>query len=279
MKITMTLLLSCLLGFNSIAAGTGRTWTVLGETSGEFKQKAVDHGANRPDPPVTIKFNVPGPGVLRVTCWQRPYYSGISPETGVMDMTRTGDTSMLCYGLFSLLDPKVPQNGAPFMTCSAGKVMKAQPAFVEFRAPVNYSYNTQLGCAVRLKVEFSSGLPTAGENFAPTGVSATSAATTTTNTSKTVKPGPFAKRTSYKVGAIENGKKIGAAQVPWVFDPNGTFEAPGLWKGTWTRQSDGSLKAVMSNNGVTDELVIRFDGNSFTATKNGKPYRWGSLVP
>lgn len=86
------------------------------------------------------------------------------------------------------------------------------------------------------------------------------------------------KPTRYRVGAIVNAQKIGAAPVPWVFHPNGIFEAPGVWQGKWTRLSDGSLRGVMTCNGVTDDLVIRMAGKEFTAYKSGQPYRWGTLI-
>lgn len=81
------------------------------------------------------------------------------------------------------------------------------------------------------------------------------------------------------VGAIVNGQRVGAAPVPWVFEPGGSVEAPGLWKGRWTLQPEGTLRVVMTFNGVTDDLVLRFEGGGFTATKNGQPYGWGQLLP
>lgn len=91
-------------------------------------------------------------------------------------------------------------------------------------------------------------------------------------------PTGISKTTRFRAGAIVNGQKLGAAAVPWVFHPNGTFEAPGIWQGTWSRQSDGSLRAIMTCNGVTDDMVIQMSAGGFVAYKNGQPYRWGTLL-
>ncbi len=267
------LILIIVLGVStSLSLAGGRSWTVLGEASGEFKQRPVDRSGNRPDAPIRVSFKVPGPGVLRVTINQKPYYSGIASETGCVDMTRKGDSSMLAYGLYWSTDPVSPQAGQALTTCMAGQVNQTQNAVVEFRAPVNYGFNTQLGCAVRIKVEFSSGLPKAGESFVPTSSGAN-------KNQKAGLPALLNKKSSFRVGAIVNGQKIGAAAVPWVFNTDGTFEAPGLWKGTWTLLPDKTIKAKMAYNGVTDNLIIRFTDSGFTAYKDGAAYRWGSLIP
>lgn len=81
---------------------------------------------------------------------------------------------------------------------------------------------------------------------------------------------------SWSVGVLEGETRHPPHQVPWVFHRNGTVEAPGLWTGTWSGK-DGQLQVHIVHQGVTDALLVKLgkDGKSFTAFKNGRPYRYG----
>lgn len=85
--------------------------------------------------------------------------------------------------------------------------------------------------------------------------------------------------TSWKVGVLDGGRKLPPHSVPWVFHPNGTVEAPGLWTGTWTPGTDG-IQVSIVHQGVSNIFIVRVnpDQKSFIATKNGQPYRHGTLV-
>ncbi|HNV68457.1 MAG TPA: hypothetical protein PKO06_02085 [Candidatus Ozemobacteraceae bacterium] len=64
--------------------------------------------------------------------------------------------------------------------------------------------------------------------------------------------------------------------VPWVFHPDGTIDAKGLWNGTWVR-SGNDYTVTIEHMGVKDTFTVRFsaDGRSFTAYKDGQTYRQG----
>ncbi len=64
--------------------------------------------------------------------------------------------------------------------------------------------------------------------------------------------------------------------TPWVFHPDGTIEAKGLWQGTWTRNGN-DYNVTIVHMGVKDSFTVRFsqDGRSFTAYKDGQTYRQG----
>lgn len=87
------------------------------------------------------------------------------------------------------------------------------------------------------------------------------------------------KRPSVK--GIVNGTKwsVGGHPVHWVFRANGTVEAPGLWKGKWSKSAGGYLVKI-THKGVRDSFIVKFssNGKSFIAYKNGKVYRRGVRV-
>ena len=75
----------------------------------------------------------------------------------------------------------------------------------------------------------------------------------------------------------ETSWSVNGHPVPWVFHPNGTLEAPGLWRGTWVFRAPGQYDVSM-NYTVPDAFVVQFspDGRSFVAYKNGGVYRNGT---
>lgn len=64
--------------------------------------------------------------------------------------------------------------------------------------------------------------------------------------------------------------------VPWVFHPDGTIDAKGLWQGTWVREGN-AYTVTIEHMGVKDTFTVQFsaDGRSFTAFKDGEIYRRG----
>ena len=72
---------------------------------------------------------------------------------------------------------------------------------------------------------------------------------------------------------------VGGHPVHWQFRADGTVEAPGLWKGVWSKVEDG-YQVTITHQGVSDVFLVKFsaDGQSFTAYKNGGVYRRGVLV-
>ncbi|NLI77847.1 MAG: hypothetical protein GX442_15595 [Candidatus Riflebacteria bacterium] len=64
--------------------------------------------------------------------------------------------------------------------------------------------------------------------------------------------------------------------VPWVFRPDGTVGAEGLWTGKWTVSGD-TYTVTIVHQGITDRFTVKFapDGKSMTAFKDGRVYRTG----
>ncbi|XZN93406.1 MAG: serine/threonine protein kinase [Microcoleus sp.] len=74
--------------------------------------------------------------------------------------------------------------------------------------------------------------------------------------------------------------------VPWRFSADGTVSASNLWRGVWkksnVRARSIEVHIIMYQNGDTDSFSVMFspDGQSFTAFKEGKEYRFAKrMIP
>lgn len=94
--------------------------------------------------------------------------------------------------------------------------------------------------------------------------------------SKPVPTAPVAAPSADASVVNETSWTVNNHPVPWVFHSNGTVEAPGLWKGNWTKSGD-DYKVNLTHQGATDSFVVKFapDGKTFTAYKSGSTYRNG----
>ncbi len=97
----------------------------------------------------------------------------------------------------------------------------------------------------------------------------------------TTKPAPAGIANAPAAAGIVNDTswRVNNHPVPWVFHANGTVEAPGLWKGTWTKSGDG-YNVTLTHQGATDSFTVKFnpDGRTFTAFKGGSTYRNGVRI-
>ncbi|MEG4803303.1 serine/threonine-protein kinase [Microcoleus sp. ARI1-B5] len=72
--------------------------------------------------------------------------------------------------------------------------------------------------------------------------------------------------------------------VPWRFSADGTVSASNLWRGVWkksnVRARSIEVHIIMHQNGDTDSFSVMFspDGQSFTAFKEGKKYRFAERM-
>ncbi|MEG4391991.1 serine/threonine-protein kinase [Microcoleus sp. BROC3] len=72
--------------------------------------------------------------------------------------------------------------------------------------------------------------------------------------------------------------------VPWRFSADGTVSASNLWRGVWkksnVRARSIDVRILMHENGDTDSFSVMFspDGQSFTAFKEGKEYRFAEKI-
>lgn len=265
--IALILLLPCT---SALAGPPARKWTTYVDFSFEYKQRQL---VDSSDERVTQHFKVPGPGLLRTTFIQEPFHSTQVRRTdsGHFDVSLSAGGAQLGYpAIARFQEPKAEQDGVPIRWCAVGEVLEAQPAWVAFIPPVNYQMTWQLGCKIRMVVEFSPGLLSPGEKPSPSAAYLGG-----------VEPPPVGKIRYYDVGVIdEQGRRSGVIRPQWVIHPDGTIVGPGVWHAQYTKTPDGTLnvKLTLDSNGAQEAFTIKLSSDGFIAYKNGKPYRWGKLT-
>lgn len=269
--IVLPTLLAVSAGLQCVAAESDRRiWTSLASIEMTTKARNIDKGtpmgfAAGPDAPVQQNFQIPSPGLLRLTVRIDPYYGG-----GTRDLNTggAGVGPVEMQEIYRLIKPNDPVDGMPYTRTTVNQTPACKAAFVKITPPVAASGWSQLGCSIKALVEFSPGEARPGESFGtPTDRTARAPIETPRKpgaTATTGGPGPSAPTSSDRT-PVGNKPTRGAGASAWSAPTDrttSTAPVPGSGSTVELKKLVGSWK--IDANGYGGVIQIGVAGNNPT---------------